>query len=43
MKNRFVLPALTATAVAGNLIVVPAASAAEFGAEGASPSEGSAV
>ncbi|TKW70015.1 MAG: cell wall anchor domain protein, partial [Staphylococcus hominis] len=41
MKNRFVLPALTATAVAGNLIVVPAASAAEFGAEGASPSEGS--
>ena len=38
MKNRFVLPALTATAVVGNLIVVPAASAAEVGAEGASPS-----
>lgn len=41
MKNRFVLPALTATAVVGNLIVIPAASAAEVGAEGASPSEGS--
>ena len=41
MKNRFVLPALTATAVVGNLVVVPAASAADFGAEGASPSEGS--
>ena len=34
MKNRIVLPALTATAVVGNLIVVPAASAAEVGAEG---------
>ena len=34
MKNRFVLPALTATAVVGNLVVVPAASAADFGAEG---------
>ena len=41
MKNRFVLPALTATAVVGNLIVIPAASAAEVGAEGASVSEGS--
>ena len=37
MKNRFVLPAVTVTAVVGNLIFVPAASAAE----GASPSEGS--
>ena len=41
MKNRFVLPAVTATAVVGNLIFVPAASAAEGAPEGASPSEGS--
>ena len=41
MKNRFVLPAVTVTAVVGNLIFVPAASAAEGAPEGASPSEGS--
>lgn len=34
MKNRFVLPAVTVTAVVGNLIFVPAASAAEGGARG---------
>lgn len=34
MKNRFVLPAVTVTAVVGNLIFVPAASAAEGAPEG---------